>query len=217
MGTYRRVKTKTMSHEEEKDLRPRRNRVTNATRQGAARAGYVSRQPQSPEKKIAETSASRKEMLPPIERTPPSTLLNITPESLHPQSGIPQASSTNAVQSPRGEKAEPSNPVPKWEPLLAIIRRLVLCIGLLITTLIIIYPNGTSTVTTISRRRAGSIDSPSYSTKNTYTTQGRKFLGTYNFKVHKGRTIAEALISLSFTLGIVWALRPPKGKKKKQQ
>lgn len=213
---YGRPAAKAMSHEEEKDLRPRRNRVTNATRQGAARAGYVPGPARPPEKEIVEASAVRKDMPPPIESTPPSNLLNITPENLRPQSGVPQqASSTNAAQSPRVEKAEPNNPVSKWEPLLAIVRRIVLCIGLLITTLIIIYPNGTSTVTTTSRRRASSIDSPSYSTRNTYTTHGREFIGTYNFNVHKGRTIAEALISLSFTLGIVWALRPPRSKKEK--
>lgn len=210
-----------MSHEEEKDLRPRRNRVTNAVRENAQRTGYITRTPERPEKEISEAPTVRKEILPPIESTPPSTSLNIPPEKLHPQSGIPQASSTNAVQSPRGEKAEPNNPVPKWEPLLAIIRRLVLCIGLLITTLIIIYPNGNSTVTTTNRRRATrraiGTDYPSYSTSTTYIPHGRQFIGTHGFNPHKGRTIAEALISLSFTLGIVWALRPPKGKKKKQQ
>lgn len=207
-----------MSHEEEKDLRPRRNRVTNAVRENAQRTGYIIRTPKPPEKEISEAPTVRKEMLPPIESTPPSTLLNITPESLHSQAGVPQASSTNAAQSPRGEKAEPSNPVPKWEPLLAIVRRLILCVGLLVTALILLYPSGNLITTTrdtvLVRSRGNNVYGPAYTVMS---PTSREFIGTYNFKVHKGRTIAEALISLSFTLGIVWALRPPKGKKKKQQ
>lgn len=204
-----------MSHEEGKDPRPRRNRVTNATRQGAARTGYVIEQPQLPEKEIVKASTIREDIPSAIEYPPPPNLLSITPESLRPQLNVPQAGSINSTQSPMEEKTETNSPAAKWEPLLAMVRRLVLCLGLLVTALAILYPNGSLTTSAYRRSRARSIDYPSYTTTSTSTNYGRRFVGTPDHRINKLQTVAEALISLSFTLGIIWALRPPRSKKEK--